>query len=209
MQEVYHEVKNSGYEVSNIGNVRRSSVGINTHIGRIKKASISGNGYKIVGLFKNGKRKNVLVHRAVVEAFIGPIPDDMEVNHKDGNKLNNCLENLEIVSRSRNFHHAIEAGLIRSDWHDLPKKRHFGEDHWTHKKPERLARGDNNGSRKRPERLSRGESRWIAKITEEDVREMRSLYELGVHKEILAALYGITRTNVYYIVNFKSWRHVI
>lgn len=209
MQEEWREITDMGYEVSNCGNVRRSIPGVNTKIGRIKKPSLSSNGYLIVGLFKGGKRKNVLVHRAVAEAFIGHISEGREINHRDGNKLNNCLENLEIVSKSRNFHHAMEIGLIRKDWFNLPRKRYYGGDHWTHKKPERLARGDNNGSRKHPERLSRGENRWMSKLTEEDVKEIRTLYDLGVHKEVIAASYGITRTNVYHIVNFDSWRHVI
>jgi hypothetical protein len=209
MQEEWREIHEMGYEVSNLGNVRRSVDGVNTAIGRIKTPSLSGNGYLIVGLFKNGKRKNVLVHRAVAEAFIGHIDNSREVNHIDGNKLNNKLENLEIVSRSQNFRHAISTGLIKKDWFDAPRKRYYGDEHWTHKKPECLARGDKNGSRTHPENLSRGEDRWMSKLCEEDVKEIRMLYDLGVHKEVIAPLYKITRTNVYHIVNFDSWRHVI
>ena len=48
----------------------------------------------------------VCVHRLVVKAFISDIPDDMEVNHKDGNKQNNKVENLEIVSHKENMVHS-------------------------------------------------------------------------------------------------------
>lgn len=51
------------------------------------------------------------VHRLVAAHFIGNIPKGMIVNHKDGNKLNNHVDNLEIVSRSENQKHAYQHGL--------------------------------------------------------------------------------------------------
>lgn len=51
------------------------------------------------------------VHRLLVKHFIGEIPKGMCVNHKDGNKLNNNLDNLEIVSYSENMKHAFRNGL--------------------------------------------------------------------------------------------------
>lgn len=56
------------------------------------------------------------VHRLVATHFIGNIPKGMTVNHKDGNKLNNHVDNLEIVSRSENQKHAYQHGL------QLPQK---------------------------------------------------------------------------------------
>jgi hypothetical protein len=47
----------------------------------------------------------------VADAFIGPIPEGMEVNHKDGNKDNNAVENLEIITPEANLLHARETGL--------------------------------------------------------------------------------------------------
>lgn len=209
MQEAWKTIGKWGYEVSNLGNIRRSIDGINTFAGRYKHPSKSSTGYLITGLFKDGKRKNIFVHRAVVESFIGQIPDGMEVNHKDGNKLNNHLDNLEIVTFAENFAHAQKNGLIASDFFTRPRKRYYGEEHWTHKKPERLARGDNNGSRTHPEKLKRGSEMHNSKINEEDVKEIRSLKELGVHNIILTKMYGVTRTNIQYIVGYKSWGHVI
>jgi hypothetical protein len=49
----------------------------------------------------------------VWEAFNGPIPDRLEVNHRNGNKRDNRLENLELVTRSQNMAHAYAAGLMR------------------------------------------------------------------------------------------------
>lgn len=55
----------------------------------------------------------MLVHRLVASAFLGPCPKNKEVNHKDGNKLNNKLENLEYASHSDNMKHAIRSGLYK------------------------------------------------------------------------------------------------
>lgn len=59
----------------------------------------------------NPKGKKVLIHRIVAEVFV-PNPDNLpEVNHKDGNKLNNCVDNLEWVTRKGNMEHAMFKGL--------------------------------------------------------------------------------------------------
>jgi hypothetical protein len=60
---------------------------------RFLKAGLTGN-YEIVNLSLRGKQKMHLVHRLVLEAFVGPCPDGMECCHEDGNPTNNRLENL-------------------------------------------------------------------------------------------------------------------
>lgn len=68
-------------------------------------------GYNQVALYKDGKVKNKYVHRLVAENFI-PNPNNLkEVNHIDGNKLNNCVENLEWVSAKQNSTHAVMSKL--------------------------------------------------------------------------------------------------
>ena len=75
-----------------------------------KKLSPLGKGlhpYCHVQLSKNGKIKNILIHRIVASAFI-PNPEHLpQVNHKDGNKQNNCVENLEWVTLSQNAQHYL------------------------------------------------------------------------------------------------------
>lgn len=66
-----------------------------------------------VGLSKEGKVKSKQVHRLVAEAFLG-CTDELEVNHKDGNPLNNHIDNLECVSRSENIKHAFDNHLYGS-----------------------------------------------------------------------------------------------
>jgi hypothetical protein len=70
-------------------------------------------GYHLVNLYRDGRPKNFLVHRLVAAAFLAVIPEGWEVNHKDGNKHNNHLENLEIVTPEQNRLHAKRHGLIR------------------------------------------------------------------------------------------------
>ena len=76
---------------------------------RILKPRTHPSGYLYAGLFKGvGGSKQRLwrrVHRLVVESFIGPIADGLEVNHKDLNKHNNNVSNLEIVTRRQNIIH--------------------------------------------------------------------------------------------------------
>ena len=80
---------------------------------RFLKGCVFNNGYRFVNLIANGKKKNHLVHRLVAVAFL-PNPNNLPVvNHKDGNKLNNKLENLEWCTFQQNSQHAHEVGLIK------------------------------------------------------------------------------------------------
>lgn len=109
--EVWRSVKNyeGFYEVSNYGNIRsvdRYIVGKRnktyTLKGRIKKKSIGGNGYHIVTLSKNGLDKQMLVHRLVASAFIENKNNLPVINHKDEDKLNNHVDNLEWCTYTHN-----------------------------------------------------------------------------------------------------------
>lgn len=69
-------------------------------------------GYLQVGLLKNGKRKTFKVHRLLAEHFI-PNPNNYKyINHKDGNKSNNDIGNLEWCTHSQNIQHAYDIGLL-------------------------------------------------------------------------------------------------
>lgn len=111
---------NSNYEVSNIGRVR------NKRRGNIISQRVNRCGYATVTLgepgFAHGKTKRV--HRLVAEAFIPNPNNKLEVNHIDGNKLNNVPTNLEWVTSKENMNHALNNGL-RTPWeygHTVVKK---------------------------------------------------------------------------------------
>ena len=71
-------------------------------------------GYYQVVLYKNGKKKHIRVHRLVAQYFVSNPHNKKQVNHIDGNKLNNNFENLEWVSNSENTKHGYDNGLYRS-----------------------------------------------------------------------------------------------
>lgn len=103
------------YEVSDDGRVRSvDRVAGNRHIkGRVLRPHDSGKGYSAVSLCKDSKPRTVYVHTLVANAFIPKPPSDkrLVVNHKDGNKHNNSVHNLEWVSYSQNNQHAYDEGL--------------------------------------------------------------------------------------------------
>ena len=79
---------------------------------RIINPWLNNNGYRYVTLNLEETRKNYRVHRLVAEKFI-PNPNNLpQVNHKDGNKQNNKIDNLEWCDSSYNVQHAIKQGLI-------------------------------------------------------------------------------------------------
>ena len=99
------------YEVSDKGNVRgmdrvviRSGFPMNIRGKEMSQIKMP-NGYMTVGLRASGTQKRIYVHRAVAEAFIDNVDGLPEVNHKDENKSNNCVSNLEWVTRGQNLKH--------------------------------------------------------------------------------------------------------
>lgn len=92
------------YQVSNLGNVRSSR-------GKVQKLQITKFGYLRATLHKQRKEKKMHSHRLVALAFIPNPENKIEVNHIDGNKQNNHVENLEWNSKSENISHAFKIGL--------------------------------------------------------------------------------------------------
>lgn len=108
MQEVWKDAPGfvGFYQVSSLGGLRRIAQANGTRPMRLVNPCVNSNGYLSTQLCVGGVPKNVRVHRLVAEAFLEPIDGKTEVNHKDGNKLNNSVENLEYVTRSENMKHA-------------------------------------------------------------------------------------------------------
>ena len=99
--ETWKKIKSyQDYEVSNLGNVK--SLKFNTS--KILKPTLNSNGYYIISLSENGIVKKRKLHQLVAQAFLNHIPNGMElvINHKVFNKLNNRVDNLEIISQRQN-----------------------------------------------------------------------------------------------------------
>ena len=97
------------YEIS------RNCVIRNRETGRIKKQCLGKRGYLVVSLYKEGKRCLRTVHILMARAFIANPYGLKVVNHKDGDKTNCSLENLEWVTTRDNLLHARIMGLHKSD----------------------------------------------------------------------------------------------
>ena len=92
------------YECSDTGEFRRNTKPI--------KTCLQEKGYRHIRLYKNGKQYAFRAHRVVYETFFGKIPNGLEINHKNGIKDDNSLQNLECCSHSENIRHAIKNKLL-------------------------------------------------------------------------------------------------
>ena len=82
---------------------------------KILKPNRNSSGYVRVPLYNDeNEYKQTLVHRLVYMAHVGPIPKGMQINHKDEDKTNNCIENLEVVTPKQNIHYG-SASIRRSE----------------------------------------------------------------------------------------------
>lgn len=116
LEEVWKDIPNYEglYQISNYGRVKslerkiehKTTYGGYYHVrGKILKPKIEKDGYFRIGLKKNGIKKFYRLNRLVAQVFI-PNPNNYEVvNHKDENKLNNCIDNLEWCTQKYNINY--------------------------------------------------------------------------------------------------------
>ena len=101
------------YYIDELGNVYNKN-------GHKMSPFIDSLGYQQLSLRKNKKVKHVRPHRHIYEAFYGEISNGYQVNHKDGNKANNKLSNLELMTNSENTKHGYDNGLYHSKHRCIP-----------------------------------------------------------------------------------------
>lgn len=174
------------YEVSNLGRIKtrgdrphyRRAAGDLIKNQRIKRL------YLRVGLWKKPRQYHPYVHRLVALAFIGPPPDDTRrfVNHIDGNRFNNRADNLEWVSSRENSQHAARLGLMAS--------------------------GDRHGSKLHPESVVRGTRQGLTRLSDDDVKEIRRLFDEGHPQRAIARAFGLGKSTVAHIGHRRTWTHI-
>jgi hypothetical protein len=157
------------YQASNLGRIR--SLNRPNHAGKILVATDNGTGYLQVGLSLNKVHKKFTVHRLVLLAFAGPLPEGHNRNHRNGNKHDNRPKNLEYVLFHENSRHAVQS-----------LHRQFG---------------------------SRGEKSGSARLTDEQVKEIRALYDSGrfTYRQ-LAPMFGVGKSTIGAITARRSWTHI-
>lgn len=110
MDEVWKNVNiynYHNYKISNMGNLKNKK-------GKIIKQYKNKNGYMAVRLYKDGKYKEYRVHRLVMITFKDVKNRGLDINHIDGNKTNNKIDNLEWCTHRHNIEHAYKTGLIKN-----------------------------------------------------------------------------------------------
>lgn len=167
------------YSVSSCGKVK------NSHSGKILKQRLCRIGYARHNLYSNGQIQTFKVHRLVAEAFLGRRPINWVINHKDGNKLNNDILNLEYVTCQENATHAMNTGLLKPP---------SGDSHFLRKNPERRLRGSRHGG---------------SKLKENDIISIRERLLLGESQSTIAKAFHVSAAMISCIALGKNWTHVI
>lgn len=121
--EIWKDIKGyeGSYQVSNLGNIKsldrevfqkNKNGNIQRHVyrGKLLKKQVQRNGYEVVNLYKQMKMSKKLVHRLVATEFIENKNGYGYINHKDNNKRNNNVSNLEFCSQKDNIKYAYDFG---------------------------------------------------------------------------------------------------
>lgn len=146
----------------------------------ILKPAKDNKGYLKVGIIFLGKLKSYRVHRLIAETFIPNPENKPQVNHINGIKSDNRVENLEWCTNSENQLHAIENGLI------IHKKGYKRDCFWL--------KGSNNVT---------------SILTETQVLEIRQKFKPRiVTRAILSKQYNVSEATIKDIVNNKTWKHL-
>ena len=177
------------YEVSINGRIRRAVDSLPRANGGVlkkgfeRKIQKGPDTYRSILLISGEHKKTCMVHRLVLEAFVGPCPPGCECNHKDGDKSNNNKSNLEWVTPSENQKHAYKMGL------SIPKDQ----------------RGEKNASAK----LKAGEVWLIRKLLKSDLHlsKKRKQKDRLLQYQI-AKMFKVSFITISDIKRRRSWNYI-
>ncbi len=210
------------YSISSLGRVRRDVTVTNARAGYFLALVPTRDGYMAVALSRpKHKGKTAIVHRLVAAAFIGPIPEKYVVNHKNGVRHDNRVENLEIITCSENVRHAYEvlgrkptrAKLAETEAEEIRIRADAGEllkdlaDEYdiTPAMVSNIVRG--RAWKSVPGTIRTFTDRKAkVELTEAQVVEMRHLRAGGVKLKELAVQFNITICGAANIVRGKTWK---
>lgn len=138
MKEEWRDVEEHKgvYQVSNLGNVRRiehtetnRSKSVRVMRERMLKPRLNTKGYMFVSLSKDDKKKTFYVHRMVAKAFI-PNPNNYpQINHKDEDRKNNCVDNLEWCTNKYNCNYGKHRENVRKAVTRVWEERRAHDEH--------------------------------------------------------------------------------
>lgn len=118
------------YQISNFGRIKsfpRNGTGKEI---KILRPGLTKDGYLRIYLYKNNTPRRFNIHRLVAETFISNSENKPHVNHKDGNKFNNCVKNLEWSTVAENNQHAYDAGLKKAVGNSADSKLTSEQIYW-------------------------------------------------------------------------------
>lgn len=137
---------------------------------------------------------NYIAHRAAYMLFVGDVPDDLFVCHCCDTPACVNPDHLFLGTAQDNSQDMVNKGRSMKGRRRPRGEIKRGDQHWTH------IYGTS--------RLPRGASHPLSKLTDDDVRDIRTRRDGGCGLKELAAEYGITATNISYIARRKTWKHV-
>lgn len=230
--EIWMTIPSSqNYDASNKGRIRRGLEAFGKRGAVLKQFDNSG-GYLTVQLRVNGKAKTSLVHRLVLCAFTETVDTELHVNHIDCNRKNNCVENLEWVTRLENAKHASLIGRQekgeshrlailtdeavrqirqlygRIETRELARRFGVNNDVIVSAAHGRTWKHVNEPIAPKLKK-ARGNRNKSSKLTASEVLQIREIYEKQKTPKLhLARRFGVSDATIYAIIQRKIWTHI-